>query len=226
MSNHFSAANLKSPGGDPRLDFTDLFVFQSPSDQDKTVLISDYCPLRSDQLFNPDAVYRINIDNDGDAKADLAFNTVFSEPAGGVQAGTVYQVTGDQAREAIPAEETLIASVPVGLDAAAQPVEANGIKVFVGVRSDPFFADAEGAFHDFHWTGVDTFADKNVLTIALEVPSEMAAIRRSIRSSTPTIRKTSTTPACRSTTWRITWSHGRRFWRTRAATHFPTPRTH
>jgi hypothetical protein len=173
MSNHFSAANLKSPGGDPRLDFTDLFVFQSPSDQDKTVLISDYCPLRSDQLFSPDAVYRINIDNDGDAYADVAFNTVFSAPAGGVQAGTVYQVTGDQAREANPTEETLIASVPVGLDAAARPVQANGIKVFVGVRSDPFFADAEGPFHDFHWTGVDTFADKNVLTIALEVPSKM-----------------------------------------------------
>lgn len=27
MSNHFSAANLKSPGDDPRLDLTDLYVF-------------------------------------------------------------------------------------------------------------------------------------------------------------------------------------------------------
>ena len=26
MSNHFSAANLKSPGDDARLDLTDLFV--------------------------------------------------------------------------------------------------------------------------------------------------------------------------------------------------------
>ncbi len=32
MSNHFSAANLKFPGDDARLDLTDLFVFQSPSD--------------------------------------------------------------------------------------------------------------------------------------------------------------------------------------------------
>ena len=29
MSNHFSADNLKFPGDDRRLDFTDLFVFQS-----------------------------------------------------------------------------------------------------------------------------------------------------------------------------------------------------
>ena len=27
MSNHFSAADLKSPGDDARLDLTDLFVF-------------------------------------------------------------------------------------------------------------------------------------------------------------------------------------------------------
>ena len=30
MSNHFSAAMLKFPGDDPRLDLTDVFVFASP----------------------------------------------------------------------------------------------------------------------------------------------------------------------------------------------------
>jgi hypothetical protein len=30
MSNHFSAASLKPPGGDPRLDVTDLYAFISP----------------------------------------------------------------------------------------------------------------------------------------------------------------------------------------------------
>jgi hypothetical protein len=30
MSNHFSAAMLKFPGDDPRLDLTDLYVFASP----------------------------------------------------------------------------------------------------------------------------------------------------------------------------------------------------
>jgi hypothetical protein len=32
MSNHFSAANLRFPGDDARLDLTDLFVFPSPAD--------------------------------------------------------------------------------------------------------------------------------------------------------------------------------------------------
>ena len=41
MSNHFSAAMLKFPGDDPRLDLTDLFVFASPEHAGKTVLIFD-----------------------------------------------------------------------------------------------------------------------------------------------------------------------------------------
>ena len=41
------------------------------------------------------------------------------------------------------------------------------------LRSDPFFADVEGALHGFAWTGHDDFAGNNVDTIALEVPSDM-----------------------------------------------------
>jgi hypothetical protein len=173
VSNHFSAANLNSPGGDPRLDLTDLYVFQSSSDQDKTVLIADFCPLRADQTFNSDAVYRINIDNDADSQADVAFVVSFTEPTNGGQTGSVYYATGRHAREADPTEQVLIASVPVGLDGAAQPVQAGKIRLFAGVRSDPFFADAEGALHGFQWTGVDSFEGKNVLCIALEVPDDM-----------------------------------------------------
>jgi Domain of unknown function (DUF4331) len=42
-----------------------------------------------------------------------------------------------------------------------------------GVRSDPFFADADGSFHGFKWTGQDAFADRNVLSIVMEVPHDM-----------------------------------------------------
>jgi hypothetical protein len=173
MSNHFSAANLKSPGGDPRLDFTDLFAFQAPRDPGKTVLIADYCPFRDDQLFHPDAIYRINIDNDGDAQADIAFTLTFSELANGTQTGTLHHATGVLAREPGPTGHELTASIPVSFDAMARPVETQGIRVFAGVRSEPFFADVEGALHGFQWTGHDDFAGNNVLSIALEVPDEM-----------------------------------------------------
>ena len=80
MSNHYSAANLKFPGDDARLDFTDLFVFASPDDPGKTVLIIDLNPYTTGMSamppflmkseFHPDGIYRINIDTDGDAQAD------------------------------------------------------------------------------------------------------------------------------------------------------------
>jgi len=173
MSNHFSAANLKSPGDDPRLDLADLFAFRAPSDTGKTVLIMDIDPFRTDSMFHPEAVYRINIDNDGDALADAAFRFVFSEPEDGSQAGRAFYSTGRQARDAEPAAENLLAAIPVSQGGAAQPVSSGTARFFAGVRSDPFFADVEGALHGFKWTGQDTFAGKNVLSIALEVPDDM-----------------------------------------------------
>jgi hypothetical protein len=83
MSNHYSAANLRFPGDDARLDFTDIYAFQAPGDAGKTILIINANPytagisamppflMRSD--FHPDGVYRINVDNDSDAHADVAF---------------------------------------------------------------------------------------------------------------------------------------------------------
>jgi hypothetical protein len=173
MSNHFSAAMLKFPGDDARLDLTDLFLFASPQTPGKTVLIFNVNPFMTGADFHPDGVYRINIDNDGDTQADAAFTFVFSESNGDAQTGTVYYGTGSQARQPEPVGKVLIEGMPVGFDSMAKPVQAGECRLFVGVRSDPFFADGEGAFHDFQFTGDDTFAGKNILCMALEVPNEM-----------------------------------------------------
>ena len=173
MSNHFSAAMLKFPGDDARLDLTDLFLFASPQTAGKTVVILDVNPFMTGADFHPEAVYRLNIDNDGDLQADVAFSFVFSESTGGAQTGTVYYARGSQAREPEAVGEMLIEAVPVGFDAMAKPVQAGECRLFIGIRSDPFFADGEGAFHGFKFTGDDTFAGKNILAMALEVPNEM-----------------------------------------------------
>ena len=63
----------------------------------------------------------------------------------------------------------------VGFDAMATPVQAGPCRLFIGKRSDPFFADAEGVLHwqvegqagNFQWTGSDTFAGANILSIVL-----------------------------------------------------------
>jgi hypothetical protein len=184
MSNHFSAANLEFPGDDTRLDITDVYAFRSPADPGRTVLIVDSNPtvrppvelpatIVTSRDFHPAAVYRINVDNDGDAQADVAFTFTFSEFEDGGQSGTAYYATGAEAREPEPVGQVLTESLPVSFDAAAQPVEAGGIRLFAGERSEPFFADIEGALHGFQWTGHDDFAGNNVLSIALEVPDDM-----------------------------------------------------
>jgi hypothetical protein len=182
MSNHFSADNLKFPGDDRRLDFTDLFVFTSPDDPGKTVIIIDSNPTSAPPPipapvtgpeFYPGAIYRINIDNDGDAHADVAFTFTFSEYVDGTQTGTAWYATGAPARQPDPAGEVLAADFPVSFDAVAQPVQAGPVRLTAGLRSDPFFADVEGALHGFQWTGHDDFADNNVDSITLEIPNDM-----------------------------------------------------
>ena len=194
MSNHFSADNLKFPGDDRRLDLTDVFVFPAPASADHhhsllhrhhpgtTVLIMDSNPTSAPPPipapvtgpeFYPGAVYRINIDTDGDNQADVAFTFTFSEYENGRQTGTAKYATGAQARQPEPAGEVLSRDIPVSFDGTAQPVQAGRIRLFAGLRSDPFFADVEGALHGFAWTGHDDFADNNVDSIVLEVPDDM-----------------------------------------------------
>jgi hypothetical protein len=173
MSNHFSAANIKSPGGDPRLDLTDVYAFKAPDAPGQTVLIMDVDPFRTDSLFHPDAVYRLNIDTDGDAREDASFRFLFSPPESGRQTGTAYYTAGSHAGEPEPSDEVLLGVLPVNLDGAARPLQSGTARVFAGVRSDPFFADAEGALHGFQWTGHDDFAGSNVLSIAMQVPDDM-----------------------------------------------------
>jgi hypothetical protein len=121
MSNHFSAAYLKFPCDDARLDLTDLFVFAAPNNPDRTVLIIDANPFMTGSEFHPDAVYRIHIDNDADVEADVAFSFVFSQPDDGKQTATAYCATGSQARQPEPAGDVLIESTPVGLTQGRSP---------------------------------------------------------------------------------------------------------
>jgi Domain of unknown function (DUF4331) len=181
MSNHFSAAKLKPPGGDARLDLTDLFLFTAPDNPDRTVLIMDSNPFMMGDGFHPDAVHRFNIDNDGDSQPDVAFSFTFSARNDGHQTATAHYATGSEARTREPRGEVLIEATPVDFDSMAVPVEAGPCRLFIGMRSDPFFADADGVLHwlidgakgDFQWTGTDTFGKANILSIALEVPNEM-----------------------------------------------------
>ncbi|MGW2201830.1 DUF4331 family protein [Streptomyces sp. NPDC001774] len=171
MSHHLSGPHLRSPMDDARLDLTDLFAFTVPGG--RTVLIMNVNPIAptGGTAFHPDAVYRINIDTDGDNQADIAFSFTFSDPADdGEQTLALHRATGVEARAHEAAGTPLFTDVPVSFGRELSVTEADGYKVSAGLRSDPFFADLDGIVADFTWTGNDWGADKNVFGIALEMP--------------------------------------------------------
>ena len=182
MSNHFSADKLKFPGDDRRLDLTDVFVFQSAENPDRTVLIIDSNPTSAPPPipapttgpeFHPDAVYRINIDNNGDSPSRHRLHLhLLPVPGRHPDRDSLvrHRRPGPTARAG---RRMLTDSLPVSFDGTPRPVRAGPIRICAGLRSDPFFADVEGALHGFNWTGHDDFADNNVDSIALEVPNDL-----------------------------------------------------
>jgi Domain of unknown function (DUF4331) len=92
MSNHFTGLSLGPPLGDQRLDLCDLHAFQSPTNSQRTVIILNANP--NANALHPDAIYRLNIDNDGDLLTDVALNYVFSKPQNGKQTFNVFLVKG------------------------------------------------------------------------------------------------------------------------------------
>jgi hypothetical protein len=193
MSNHFTGLRLGPPAEDPRLDLTDLFAFQAPADPTRTVLILNANTFGIASAFHPDAVYRINIDNDGDAHTDVAFSVVFSEPADGRQRATVYQARGREARAAEAVGQPIVRDAEVSFGAEPNVVTSGPYTFFAGCRSDPFFVDFAGVLaafdwqrgrnftqlkkiEPFPWTGQDTLAPYNAFGIVLELPtSELGA---------------------------------------------------
>ncbi len=179
MSHHYSGPNLAFPCGDARLDFTDLFAFPTPRDPGKSILIMDVHPsvgmnppgATTNEPFAPEAIYEINIDTNGDAVADIAYQVRFASSKGGPQTATLRRMEGGQAAGTGEGGQVIVAGVPVSMGREATVTQAGDYCFFVGWRSDPFFFDVQGALNNMQFTGVDFFADKDVCSIVLEVPN-------------------------------------------------------
>ena len=111
MSNHFTGLSLGPPLGDPRLDLCDLYAFQSPADPSRTAIILN-ANLNVDAL-HPDAIYRLNIDNDGDCLTDIAFSYVFAKPKNGKQTVSVFVAKGAESRSVEAVGTKIIADAAV-----------------------------------------------------------------------------------------------------------------
>ena len=190
MSNHFTGLSLGPPLGDQRLDLCDLYAFQAPSDPSRTVIILNANP-NADAL-HPDAIYRVNIDNDGDYLTDIAFSYVFSKPNNGKQTFSVFMAKGAESRSPEAVGTKIVSDAAVSFDPKPNIVKAGSCTFFAGSRSDAFFFDYDGIknlfdtrgkrnFTEPHlgakspWTGVDSNTQANVFSTCIEIPtSELA----------------------------------------------------
>ncbi|HEX2606396.1 MAG TPA: DUF4331 family protein [Flavisolibacter sp.] len=177
-----TGANSASLGSD----ITDVYAFQSPSDNSKMVFVMNVQGLMSPAAsatatFPSNTLYEINIDNTGDNVEDLVIQAI-------VQNGKI-RTYGPVAPAATGISSTVVTTGPVaeagvtGYASSAAPVvgtNTQGIKVFAGPRDDPFFFDLTrfkeiigGTQTSFRNPGVDTFAGTNVMSIVVEVPKSL-----------------------------------------------------
>jgi len=228
-SSHREAPSI---AGLPRLDGTDFYMFRSyePGRSAYVTFIANYIPLQDPyggpNYFNldPNAVYKIHVDNDGDADSDLSFEfnfkTIeknFTVNANGVKTATPLILAGrvDATGANLNVQQTytltlvrhgrreILRNETLGGEVFLKPADNIGIKaipdyddyarsfiyevsipdcsaparVFVGQRKDGFVVNLGEVFDLVNLNPVgprdgepNTISDKNVTSLALEVP--------------------------------------------------------
>lgn len=168
----FAADHRDAPaitGGEEKQDINDVYAFQSPSNPNNAVFIITLNPFiglfAQDGTLDPNTVYDLKIDTDGDAVEDIVYTWFFSTPNGMGQQNFILQ----SGRSVLARGRT---GVPVNV--------TGGGKTQVSVQDDPFFFDLDVVPDTTPGNpdpNTDTFAGFNITAIILEVP------RRNLRSN-------------------------------------------
>jgi len=171
-ADHLDAPGLTAPGGDTRLDITDVYAFQSPSNPDNTVLIMGVNPLEgvlNDGTFHANAHYEFKIDSNGDAKEDLTYRVTFSAPKNSLQQEFKLQRLPAGKDGSTPAKAgSVLAS---GMTGSSVAIPGGGW-ITAGAYDDPFFFDLNGFLDlDFCNPGTNFFNGLDISAIVMEVPS-------------------------------------------------------
>jgi hypothetical protein len=155
-------------------DLADVYAFGG--DGGNLVLAMTVNPLSmpgDTPVFDSNGLYQFKIDNNGDAVPDITYDVTFGAAAAdGTQTVKVQRATG-AAADTLTASGSELISGTTTAAAAAPKVNTNGnIKLFAGLRDDPFFFDltAFKAGLKFRNPGNDFFLGLNVSAIVLSVP--------------------------------------------------------
>lgn len=185
----------------PGTDLTDVYVFPSPENSKNVVLVMNVNPLitpgnAGSTSFDPGVLYQFKLDTNGDNVEDRVIQATFE----GTGASQVVKIAGPSAPNEVGTANTKLTAHPItGTINEAFFPRAN-MRVFAGVREDPFFFDLEQFFTIFPdratpingvpvenpnqpqattWRAPGEAVDflsnggYNVLTIVVELPKEL-----------------------------------------------------
>lgn len=133
---------LQSPSNRPDADINDVYAFSGGSGQ--TVLAMTTHPAvgtLSPAAYATDIQYVINVDSTHTNRANLAYALRFGNPeSDGTQSVRVYKYEGRNAQNINDGQK-------IGTGVTGRPFDVEGVKVFAGLRSDPFFFDLDAFKH-------------------------------------------------------------------------------
>jgi hypothetical protein len=212
-SDHAEAPLVES---DQASDIADIYTFLDPNNNSNVILAVDVhgfiVPGENGNLsgFDPDVLFRFNIENTGDAVPDKTIEITFDPQTSRSMPQT--------AHVSIPAKkksDTVSFTAPTTVGSATAMVApdptvttdaSSGISFFAGLTDDPFFFDIP-AFNRFVGSvlagspngsllsrGRDTFAGYNVQMITLSVPASLlkGSAGNVVGVSATTLRKRNT----------------------------------
>jgi hypothetical protein len=160
------------------VNLTDLFAFPKPGEAGKSIIIMNVHPSHglnppgptSPEPFASEALYELRVDTNGDMVADIAYRLRFMHSGINSMTATMRRAEGFQAAGKGEEGKVIILGAPVSMGPEVRITESGEYRLFAGWRSDPFFFDVMGAQNKMQFTGTDFFADKDVCSIALELP--------------------------------------------------------
>jgi Domain of unknown function (DUF4331) len=184
-ADHIDAPSVTGPSSTSlATDITDVYAFQSPSDNSKMVLVANVRGLMSpaasaSATFGNNVLYEMNIDNTGDNVEDLVIQFLVQNGKARAYGPIAPAATGTTSTIRTNGAVTEVDVTPYGTNPISA-TGANGVKIFAGPRDDPFFFDLTrfkeilaGTQMGFRSPGVDAFAGTNVMSLIAEVPKAL-----------------------------------------------------
>ena len=189
-ADHLDAPGLTPPGGDVRLDLTDIYAFRAAGGRTALILnVNGFSKAGQQATFAtgvPSVAatrrvsYNFRVDNNGDAREDVVLSVTFGNPnKQGLQKLQIRR----NGKVILNGKTSPFGKVVVNKG-------KGGVRAFAGMRDDPFFFDLDGflnilssqpgkSFLGCTSPRTDKFAGSNVSSIVLELKPSLLTRRGS-----------------------------------------------